>query len=50
MRVLGPRRRTVGVVAGLFSVFVGSYFALGLADRLPDLQQIFGFVASNTGS
>ncbi len=40
----------VGVVAGLFSVFVGSYFALGLADRLPDLQQIFGFVASNTGS
>jgi cytochrome c biogenesis protein CcdA len=34
----------VGVTAGLFSLIVGTYFALGLSDRLPDLQQLLGFV------
>lgn len=35
----------VGITAGLFSVIVGSFFVLGLGDRLPDLQQLFGPVA-----
>lgn len=34
----------VGITAGLFSVIVGSFFVLGLGDRLPDLQQFFGTV------
>jgi hypothetical protein len=34
----------VGVLAGLFSLVVGTYFALGLSDQLPDLQQLLGFI------
>jgi hypothetical protein len=34
----------VGITAGLFSLIVGAYFAMGLSDRLPDLQELFGFI------
>jgi hypothetical protein len=37
---------TVGITAGLFSLIVGTYFALGLSNSLPDLQQLFGFIGS----
>jgi cytochrome c biogenesis protein CcdA len=33
----------VGVAAGLFSLVVGIFFALGLSDQLPDLQQLVPF-------
>ncbi len=39
----------VGLAAGLFSLFVGTYFALGLSDRLPDLQLLFGFIGGTPG-
>jgi high-affinity nickel-transport protein len=35
----------IGVAAGAFSLIVGAFFALGLSDQLPDLQEIFGFLA-----
>ena len=34
----------VGVFAGVFSLVVGAYFALGIGDALPDLQHFFGFL------
>jgi hypothetical protein len=38
----------VGCFAGLFSLVVGAYFAFGLADQLPDLQQFLGFLPGGT--
>ncbi len=40
---------TVGCLAGVFSLFVGAFFALGLSDQLPDLQQLFSFIGSGAG-
>jgi high-affinity nickel-transport protein len=31
---------TIGALAGVFSLVVGTYFLLDLADRLPDLQRL----------
>jgi cytochrome c biogenesis protein CcdA len=39
----------VGCLAGVFSLFVGAYFALGLSEQLPDLQQILGFIGGEAG-
>jgi hypothetical protein len=38
----------VGIVAGLFSLFVGAYFALGWSGQLPDLQQLLSFIGGTT--
>jgi high-affinity nickel-transport protein len=40
---------TVGCLAGVFSLFVGAFFALGLSDQLPDLQQLLGFMGGEAG-
>ena len=34
----------IGSIAGVFSLVVGAYFLFDLADTLPDLQNIFGFI------
>ncbi len=34
----------IGSLAGVFSLVVGAYFLFDLADTLPDLQRIFGFI------
>lgn len=34
----------IGSLAGVFSVVIGAYFLFDLADTLPDLQRIFGFI------
>lgn len=34
----------IGSLAGVFSLVVGAYFLFDLADTLPDLQKIFGFI------
>ncbi len=36
----------IGVVAGVFSLVVGTYFLLDLADELPDLKHFFGAVGA----
>jgi len=40
----------IGAFAGVFSLVVGLYFALGLSGQLPDLQEIFGFIGSRGGA
>ncbi|MDP9265257.1 MAG: hypothetical protein M3O91_03940 [Chloroflexota bacterium] len=34
----------IGSLAGVFSLVIGAYFLFDLADALPDLQRIFGFI------
>ncbi len=36
----------IGVVAGAFSLVVGTYFLLDLADELPDLQRLLGSIGA----
>src|SRR5439155_9049560 len=36
----------IGVLAGVFSLVVGTYFFLDLADELPDLQRVFGAIGA----
>jgi high-affinity nickel-transport protein len=40
-----PFYLAVGVAAGAFSLIVGAFFAFGISDQLPDLQQVFSFLA-----
>lgn len=34
----------VGIVAGLFSLFVGSFFLIGQGSQLPDLQEMLNIL------
>ena len=36
----------IGIAAGVFSLVVGTYFFLDLADELPDLQRVFGAIGA----
>lgn len=40
----------VGLVAGIFSLLVGTFFALGASNQLPDLQQVFSFMGGEPGA
>jgi high-affinity nickel-transport protein len=41
-QVRRPLYIAIGIVAGVFSIAVGSLFLLGVEDALPDLQRLFG--------
>lgn len=46
--ITAQRRKTlyvaVGTLAGVFSIVIGLFFLLDLADLLPDLQELLGFI------
>ena len=39
----------VGVLTGLFSLVIGTFFVLGIGAELPDLNEIFGFIGGDAG-
>lgn len=42
-----PFYLAIGVLTGLFSLVVGTFFALGMGNELPNLQDLFGFLGGS---